>query len=219
MHFNFKLDSSQWLGTFDNSISNAVIIDLMLEGALPNSVLISFTGGEERPKCIGAVETFNYLSKLDISPEMFITLDVTNLGYKNESFTIENYYARKNADKANCHFERSLPASGGQAQSRNHKNLLQFKDNKDFISRLKSIFHHGVLTKEKGWNDESYVYAKKGDVNCFSFCLPSASYKTLFNWMHSRKGILLKDKAVAEYSKSLKKLVVNLSKDINKPIS
>jgi hypothetical protein len=185
-HFCKKIDSSQLLGTFDNSICNAIVIDLMLKDAIGDSAVIAFTGAEERKSCKGAVDTFNYFKNNGGLPEMIITLDVTNLGYKNESFTIENYHARK--------------------KNLNHQ--LKYKNNKDFLAHLKKILPDQCLTKENAWPDETHYYAKK-DLNCLSFCLPTARYKTLINWMHSPKGILVKQRSIAEYSRALKKLVTN----------
>ena len=42
-------------GTYDNSITNTAILALMMEGYLPEQVIIAFTGDEEK-ESKGAVE-------------------------------------------------------------------------------------------------------------------------------------------------------------------
>ncbi len=199
-HFQRKYNSQELLGTFDNSICNAIIIKLMQEDALPSSVLVSFTGDEEtksketNSKFGGAAETFQYFSKQK-RPELVITLDVTDKGYSSEPFTIENYYASIN----------------------NQTGLrLKFRNNEDFNVYLKAILGNIFLSIENALPDESHYYAKQ-DVNCFSLCIPTAHHPHVDtnDWMHSDKGILVKEKSISEYSQVLKELVNNIAKNIN----
>ncbi|MFQ9022476.1 MAG: hypothetical protein ACLR6J_16980 [Parabacteroides merdae] len=50
-----------WKGTFDNSATNAAVIDLMLRGELDESVLVAFTGDEEKDSA-GAIEIMQMLA-------------------------------------------------------------------------------------------------------------------------------------------------------------
>lgn len=79
-----------WIGTFDNSATNAVIIDLMLRDELNNDVVIAFTGDEEIHSG-GAVEVMNVLHKDKVHLALGIILDVTEEGWEDEAaFSIEN---------------------------------------------------------------------------------------------------------------------------------
>lgn len=88
--FSEEIDERYWIGTFDNSATNAAVIDLMLQGVLDDSVLIAFTGDEEKDTK-GAVEVMRYLSGLSCEIDHVVVLDVTNEGWEDEAmFTIEN---------------------------------------------------------------------------------------------------------------------------------
>ena len=79
-----------WLGTFDNSATNAAIVEMMLNKELPHSAIIAFTGDEEHDSA-GAYEVMDYLYDNCIEPKMAIVTDVTNVGWEEEAeFTIEN---------------------------------------------------------------------------------------------------------------------------------
>ena len=77
-------------GTFDNSFTNAVLLWAMLEGLLPDNVVVAFTGNEEGDS-IGATQVVLAMGKRECNISMAITLDVTNVGWDSGScFTIEN---------------------------------------------------------------------------------------------------------------------------------
>lgn len=83
-------DECHWIGTFDNSATNAAVIDLMLQDTLDTSVIIAFTGDEEK-SAKGAVEVMRYLSGSSCQIDHAVVLDVTNEGWEDEAmFTIEN---------------------------------------------------------------------------------------------------------------------------------
>lgn len=88
--FSEEVDDLYWLGTFDNSATNAAVIDLMLQEVLDDTVLIAFTGDEEKDS-LGAVEVMRYLSEVSGEIDHAVVLDVTNEGWADEAmFTIEN---------------------------------------------------------------------------------------------------------------------------------
>lgn len=88
--FSEEIDDTHWQGTFDNSATNAAVIDLMLRDELAPSVVISFTGDEER-KSGGAKEVMRYLVAASCEIEHAIVLDVTYEGWEDEAvLTIEN---------------------------------------------------------------------------------------------------------------------------------
>ena len=83
-------DDEQWLGTFDNSATNAAVVHLMLRESLSDAVMIAFTGDEEI-NTHGAQEVMRFLAKEECRLDYAIVLDVTNEGWTDEAmFTIEN---------------------------------------------------------------------------------------------------------------------------------
>lgn len=87
--FSKKIDNHFIKGTYDNSITNAAVLSLMLKNRLPDNVVIAFTGNEEYGGA-GAIRVAEYFDSFDIVP-ITIVLDVTYDGYReNKFFTIEN---------------------------------------------------------------------------------------------------------------------------------
>lgn len=85
-----EADEKQWKGTFDNSATNAALVELMLKGVLSDSVMIAFTGDEEI-HTHGAQEVMRFLAKNECRLEYALVLDVTNEGWSDEAmFTVEN---------------------------------------------------------------------------------------------------------------------------------
>ena len=79
-------------GTFDNSITNAAVLHLMVNGQLNDDVIVAFTGDEEQDST-GAVQTILYLTERSIRPRATIILDVTDMGWDSGSlFTLENNF-------------------------------------------------------------------------------------------------------------------------------
>ena len=90
--FTKVLPDEMLCGTYDNAITNAAITHLMLNGNLPDNVLIAFTGDEEEDSH-GANELIRYLRKKKILIKNAIVLDVTDMGWKdNAYFTVENNF-------------------------------------------------------------------------------------------------------------------------------
>ena len=135
-----------WKGTFDNSATNAAIIDLMLEGALDDSVLIAFTGDEEKNSA-GAVEVLQLLQEKDCPIERAIVLDVTNEGWQDEAdFSIEN--------------DRGFDIITG------FQIVSLFQE-----SNLPCVFVHEAEPDET-WEYYSYQTDERPRIPCLSLCLP-----------------------------------------------
>ncbi len=87
--FSEKVGDNKLRGTYDNSITNAAVLSLMLERRLPANVLVAFTGNEEQ-EMKGAVDLGRYIQKEGIDAKVIVT-DVTARGYHGRNaFTIEN---------------------------------------------------------------------------------------------------------------------------------
>lgn len=105
--FSLEKDEKKLLGTYDNSITNAAILTLILEGRLPDNVVVAFTGNEEYGMR-GAKGLGKYLKNNEINAHIIVT-DVTDRGYKGKNdFSFENSCnaARWTEDKLKC-FENS----------------------------------------------------------------------------------------------------------------
>ena len=77
-------------GTFDNSLGNAAILSLMIQGLLPDNVVVAFTGDEERDSQ-GAVQVVLALGRMQCEIKFALVLDVTNTGWESgASFALEN---------------------------------------------------------------------------------------------------------------------------------
>ncbi|MDO4755046.1 MAG: M28 family peptidase [Parabacteroides sp.] len=144
----FVTDESEdcWKGTFDNSATNAALIELMLKGELDDSVLIAFTGDEERNSA-GAVEVIQILQEKDCPIERALVLDVTNEGWDDEAaFSIEN--------------DRGFDIITGYQLI----NLLQ-------ASEEPCVFVHEAEPDET-WEYYSFQTNDRPRIPCLSLCLP-----------------------------------------------
>ena len=84
-----KVGDNKLRGTYDNSITNAAVLSLMLEGRLPANVLVAFIGNEKH-EMIGAFDLGRYIQKEGIDAKVIVT-NVTDRGYHGRNaFTIEN---------------------------------------------------------------------------------------------------------------------------------
>ncbi len=77
-------------GTFDNSFTNATVLWAMINNALPDNVVVAFTGNEESDSQ-GAVQTVVALGQMGCAVAAALVLDVTNEGWESGAlFTLEN---------------------------------------------------------------------------------------------------------------------------------
>lgn len=70
-------------GTFDNSFTNAAILECMKNGQLPSNVVVAFTGDEEKDSS-GAVALIIYLTRKHVHIRFALVLDVTNEGWETQ---------------------------------------------------------------------------------------------------------------------------------------
>ncbi len=82
-----QVQDPYFFGTYDNSLTNAVVIDNMLKNKFGNNVIIVFTGNEEYGMS-GAHDVCQSLKNVNI--EHVIVLDVTYEKYFNKDFTFDN---------------------------------------------------------------------------------------------------------------------------------
>ena len=90
-HCFCEVEGEYYKGTFDNSLTNAAVIDHMLRGNFADNVVVAFTGDEEKDSG-GALGVINYLiNQTDCIVRFALVTDVTNEGWEpGAAFSIEN---------------------------------------------------------------------------------------------------------------------------------
>ncbi len=200
VHFHDVFDETHLLGTFDNSICNVALIDLMLKERLPANALVAFTGDEECDSR-GASEVVSILElqfgSVWKNLEAVIVLDITYEGFSKVPFTVENYFVETN------HFTKS------------RLNFASKAGFKEWLEKLLIGSRTIFIPDEESDPDESWAY-DEFDLNCFSLCLPTAPHpvKRSQDSMHSDNGILAITDSVFEYSNALASLSQKICKTI-----
>lgn len=173
------------LGTFDNGITNAAVTALMLEGSLPENVVIAFTGDEEDDSQ-GAQQVVRYLEGLQKTPVATIVLDVTDMGWEQAApFTVENNFFSPELGKK--------VVACAEAQS----DLWKFVPSDP--EEIPSCVAQERLIPVEAECDESWEYDEY-DWQCFSFCLPVKGN------MHGNSGVYARKTALVRYTKALSAL-------------
>jgi hypothetical protein len=199
-HYHASCSDGILLGTFDNSITNAIVIDRMLGGHLHPQVLVAFTGDEE-DSSRGADHVMQLLQSCGpLHPEFVVVLDVTEEAYDTHAFTVENLFRNKSESSAAC---------------------LRFSRIREIISLCQSILAPAdVYIITEGDPDESWQYDEH-DLNCCAFCLP---IQTITGDMHDDDGVYARCTSVTSYAAALTTLLTGLidhisqiSKGMNEP--
>ena len=183
-HFHEPLeDSVELLGTFDNSITNAVVLDLMLADRLPEDALVAFTGDEEN-ESRGAAEAIAHLRGAGRLPRAVIVLDITDDRSYGSPCTLENYFSNGTL---------GLPTG-----------------EHEFLDFLRGVFNHRVpaVHHDDAWPDESWRYEEEG-VHVVSLCVPTSPADTGDHggdWMHSAAGIRVRADLLPAFGDSLARL-------------
>ena len=174
------------LGTFDNSITNAAIISAMLSDELPDSVLVAFTGDEER-KSRGADDLVDFLQLRKVCVQGLVVLDVTDMGWEEMAdFTVENNFWPKPLGKQVVSFAERTKCNWRFVPSNPWK--------------IPKYIDYSYLIGEEAEEDESWEYDEKG-MPCFSFCLPVKGE------MHSDDGVLVRKKSFECFAAVLKEML------------
>lgn len=175
--------TAELLGTFDNSITNAVLVGLMIEDLLPRGCLVAFTGDEEI-NSEGAVGVMACLRKEGIEPRAVIVVDITSERYYGHSCTLENYFAK-------C---RGLLPWTEEAFFEYLQTALEV--------RIPHVHH------TEAWSDESWRYEKQ-DVPVFSLRIPTRPAHPEHpdeDWMHSDEGVYVRADLLPQFDSSLTRL-------------
>lgn len=166
---NFFNGGKKLVGTLDNSASIAILLDVMLSGALYKNTFVTFTGDEEG-EMRGASKTAEFLKRK--LPKVFrelvsvIVMDVTLENYS-KSVSLENFFFNKNK-----YLEGKFPFNS----------LSSFIEIICNVLRDKNI-SFGFVSESEADPDESWEYDEY-NLNVFSLCLPTKGEDC-----HSKKGI------------------------------
>ena len=182
-------DNEHYHGTFDNLITNGVILDLMLQGKLRENVIVAFTGNEEEDSR-GACQVTEFLKNRNCD-FVAVILDVTDMGWdKDACFSVENNFWTSTMGRAVICTCENDP----------HNWVFVPSDVEDIPAYIPG----DNLIREEALCDESWEY-DEGDIQCFSFCIPTKGE------MHGNKGLFVKKAAVEVYKAVLAKLLERLA--------
>ena len=187
-HHQPLVSGRELVGSFDNSITNAVVLGLLLADRLPHDAVVAFTGDEER-ESRGARDVVDHLRDTGRDPRAVIVLDVTDDRFYGNAFTVENWFAKGHA---------GLPVGEN-----------------DFLAHLLAAFDDNVSTvhHDDAWQDESWTY-EEHDVHVVSLCVPTApadSSSSRSNWMHGADGVRVNAGYLPAYADALARLASHLS--------
>ena len=170
-------------GTFDNMLTNAAVLTLMLRGELPKNVLVAFTGDEEEDG-FGIMQMERFLRNHGIKFQA-IVLDVTDMAYASSDFTIENDFLKRSrclkvveAAKSFGSRWRFVPAY----PSKSH----------DYVPK-------GQYINEEAEEDETWVLDEL-KIQCFSICIPVKGD------MHSPSGCIVRRESYRSYIRALSQI-------------
>jgi len=191
--FSKEYGDDMILGTYDNGITNAAVLYLMLTGKMPNNVLVAFTGDEEC-SAAGARQVVDYLTKRQKKPVVTIVLDVTDMGWDAQvDFTVENNFWDDNLGKKIIGTVQ-LASSRWRFVPSDEENVPQYVG-------------HPYVIYEEAEEDESWEYDEH-NWTCFSFCLPTCGP------MHSNEGLLARKSGCMRYMEGLAAVADALAKEL-----
>ena len=169
-------------GTFDNAATNAAVLSLMLEGALPDTVLVAFTGDEEEDSH-GAIQTVRFLRSQRVKIDLAVVLDVTDMGWKEGAgFTVENNFWDD--------------ARGRRVIERVGHLSAEWRFVPEDPDDVPSYVPTERVIDQEAEEDESWELDEL-DVPCFSLCLPVRGN------MHSDCGVLARRESFIAYRSAL----------------
>lgn len=171
-------------GTFDNLITNACAVYLMITRQLSRNTIVAFTGDEEEDSR-GAAALTQYLRQRNVSFKT-IVLDVTDMGWDEGAFfTIENNFWGNQWGEAVI---RAAKAAGERWR-------FVPSDEEDIPCYVPGE----KLIPEEAECDESWEYDEQ-DVECFSLCIPVRGH------MHSNSGVFARKASIDGYLRFLRDL-------------
>lgn len=93
----FVIDNGEYYeGIFDNALTNAIVIQAMIEDKFKADVFIAFTGSEEKGDFGGAREVVRFANEKGIKIMKVIVTDATFENYDTCGVSYENFYNQSN---------------------------------------------------------------------------------------------------------------------------
>lgn len=192
------------VGTYDNSITNAAIVALMTNAALPPNTVVVFTGDEEEDQG-GAREFMDFMKDQMHHKVKCLVLDVTESGNEDGAiFTIENDCWNKKWGR------RVLTWANGKEMPWKYVPYQKSRLHKELVQELVDKEH---CIPEEADVDETTVYYEKHGVKCFSFCIPvmledpEGHFAPWREGMHSEKGLRVRKEAYEKYIQALYEVI------------
>ena len=190
-------------GTFDNTATNAALLSAMMYGALPENVVIAFTGDEETGRCNGAKDALICLGKQNIFPCAAFALDVTYMG-KTHSHGNDKTYTCITFEN-NFGLTEDLMKSWLNAPDKDFLIQVEPKGAKDTKKALVG-FDRKNISVEPAWFDEGAFYKKAKIPFGGSICLPVYSSGQKYS-MHSPYGVYMFPDVYERYIENLTHVV------------
>lgn len=183
--FAVSCDNGLLLGTFDNLITNAMAVTLMVENQLSDNVVVAFTGDEEIDSR-GTADVIAYMNKNNRQFKA-IVLDVTDMGWdRGALFSVENNFWSDEFGRVTI-----------QACKHCASNWVFVPSDVDDVP---NYVPDQNLIRVEALCDESWEY-DENDVECFSFCIPTKGE------MHDNSGLLVRCESVDVYMDILAKIL------------
>ena len=176
-------------GTFDNVLTNAASLSLMLSDTLPENVIIAFTGDEEETS-VGANSLIRFFRDHQIHVKHIFVLDVTEMAWKDDAdYTIENdLWSAEVLGKRIINSAEKLPYTW--------RFVPADPDN------IPDYIKEGNIIYEEAAEDESWNYDDE-DFGCCSICIP------VYGNMHSNGGVLARKVSLFHFVEFLNELINN----------
>ena len=191
-----ETDKRRLKGTFDNSITNAVLLTL-LHADLPQNTFFALTGDEETGRCYGAkqaLRNMDYLLDEDTEISAF-AMDVTWEGNPDSVLTFENIGKE----------DRKLGA------------LVQSMINSGYPLTCVATdgFPRNIPKKYRSKNqamfDEGAAYRDMDRVTtACSICIPT------YGPMHSDQGMMIASEKLVQFTEAMERIVLEASQQMNK---
>lgn len=170
-----------WKGSFDNLVTNAVVVACMLGNAFDSNVMVAFTGDEEEDLG-GADEVAETLEKRGVQVKYVVVTDVTCEGWDDgKAFTIENILPED--DRAN---QQKVATALREAVSGLDDNPCIGPDE---------------------YQDEAWEYDEY-DLPCCSVCIPcGGDDMSDCDYMHLEEGVEIRRADIKTYAEALAAVV------------
>lgn len=185
----FVRDEGSYLcGTFDNALTNAAILYLMVNDTLLDDAVVAFTGDEEEDSR-GALDVVEFFEKAEKQIAV-VVLDVTDMGWETKChFTIENNFWNRDIGKCVMNTVSLLNSPWKFVPSE--------------VEHVPKYVPSEHVILEEAEADESWDYDEE-ETLCFSFCIPVKGE------MHSNSGVLTRRESIFAYINALKEILTGL---------